>query len=59
MYNINVVDISFLFDFSTWEAIFGYKEPGDIGPEIHTTQKILILEQIWIYYNYDHQKDFC
>jgi hypothetical protein len=30
-----------LFDFSIWEALF--------GPNIQTTQKIMILEQIWIY----------
>jgi hypothetical protein len=33
-------------------SLIWIKEAGDIGPEIQTTQKILILEQIWIYYNY-------
>jgi hypothetical protein len=33
--------------------IIWIKEAGDIGPEIQITQKILILEQIWIYYNSD------
>jgi hypothetical protein len=39
-------------------SITWIKEAGDIGPEIQTTQKILILEQIWIYYNYYQQNDF-
>jgi hypothetical protein len=28
------------------ESHIGIKEAGDIGPEIQTTQKILILEEI-------------
>jgi hypothetical protein len=39
-------------------SLISIKEAGDIGLEIQTTQKILILEQIWIYYKYDHQNDF-
>jgi hypothetical protein len=39
-------------------SLIWIKEAGDIGPEIQTTQKILILEQIWIYCNYDQQNDF-
>jgi hypothetical protein len=39
-------------------SIIWIKEAGDIDPEIQTTQKILILEQIWIYYNYYHRNDF-
>jgi hypothetical protein len=30
-------------------SLIWIKEAGDIGPEIQTTQKILILEQIWIF----------
>jgi hypothetical protein len=30
-------------------SLIWIKEAGDIGPKIQTTQKILILEQIWIY----------
>jgi hypothetical protein len=39
-------------------SLISIKEAGDIGPEIQTTQKILILEQIWIDYNYYHENDF-
>jgi hypothetical protein len=30
-------------------SLIWIKEAGDIRPEIQTTHKILILEQIWIY----------
>jgi hypothetical protein len=39
-------------------SLIWIEEPGDIDLEIQTTQKILILEQIWIYYNYDHKTFF-
>jgi hypothetical protein len=39
-------------------SLISIKEAADIGPEIQTTQKILILEQIWIDYNYYHENDF-
>jgi hypothetical protein len=39
-------------------SLIWIKEARDMGPEIRSTQKILILEQIWIYETYDHQYDF-
>jgi hypothetical protein len=39
-------------------SLIWIEKVGDIGPEIQTTQKILFIEQIWIYYNYDHQYNF-
>jgi hypothetical protein len=37
-------------------SLIWIKEAGDIGPEIQITQKIMIIEQIWIYYNFDLAK---
>jgi hypothetical protein len=39
-------------------SLLWIKEAGGIDPKIQTTQKILILETIWIYYNYYHQNEF-
>jgi hypothetical protein len=39
-------------------SLIWINEAGDIAPEIQTTQKILILEQICIDYNYDHPNIF-
>jgi hypothetical protein len=39
-------------------SLIWIKEVRDIGPEIQTTQKILILEYTWFYYNYYHQNNF-
>jgi hypothetical protein len=39
-------------------SLIWINEEVDIGPEIQITQKILILEQIWIYYNSNHQNYF-
>jgi hypothetical protein len=38
----------FVFLYQYMGILIWIKEARDIGPEIQTTQKILILEQIWI-----------